>query len=374
MMIIEFFINFCVFITAISIICILFKDKMLISKSSIAIREKLFIGMTGGLLETLLLLFPIDVMPGLLVNFHALPIILSSLYGGVLSAIVTTIIINVLSYLIFKLPMVFLLTDLFLLTGFIFISNTKTTIKNKWVYCTLYSLVVSSIGNIILIKDSRLLAQFFIIYYIYTILLTYFIYKFIESLTKTFEVYKKYRTEASIDFLTGLNNVRWFNKSLNRISIAMEKKEKIKCLSLILLDIDYFKKINDKYGHSSGDIVLKNLANILNDTCRAFNIVSRNGGEEFSVLLLNYPAADAVQVAERIRKNIEAYPFHISDGITVHITISSGVSTYPSTTDNIDNLLDDTDTALYEAKNTGRNKVVLYKEENLLEEYRYNVI
>ncbi|OAA84343.1 Response regulator PleD [Clostridium ljungdahlii DSM 13528] len=378
MMIIEFFINSCVFITSISVLSIFFKDKILISKSSTTIREKLFIGMIGGLLEILLILFPIKVMPDLSINFHALPIILSSIYGGTLSTIVTTVIINVLFYLIFRFSIVsifFLVINLFLIIGFIFISNTKTTIKNKWVYSTLYSLVVSSIGSIILIKNTQLLVQFLIIYYLNNLLLTYFVYKFMEHLSKAFEAYRTLRTEASIDFLTGLNNVRQFNKSLHRISIAVQKKEEIQYLSLIFLDIDYFKEINDKYGHGSGDIVLKNLANILTNTCRAFDIISRNGGEEFSVLLLNCPTADAIQVAERIRQNVEAYSFHISNKTTIHITISIGVSTYPSLTNNIDNLLSDADTALYKAKNEGRNKIILYKGNSLQNGFnRYNIV
>ncbi|ADK15795.1 MULTISPECIES: GGDEF domain-containing protein [Clostridium] len=377
-MIIEFFINSCVFITSISVLSIFFKDKILISKSSTTIREKLFIGMIGGLLEILLILFPIKVMPDLSINFHALPIILSSIYGGTLSTIVTTVIINVLFYLIFRFSIVsifFLVINLFLIIGFIFISNTKTTIKNKWVYSTLYSLVVSSIGSIILIKNTQLLVQFLIIYYLNNLLLTYFVYKFMEHLSKAFEAYRTLRTEASIDFLTGLNNVRQFNKSLHRISIAVQKKEEIQYLSLIFLDIDYFKEINDKYGHGSGDIVLKNLANILTNTCRAFDIISRNGGEEFSVLLLNCPTADAIQVAERIRQNVEAYSFHISNKTTIHITISIGVSTYPSLTNNIDNLLSDADTALYKAKNEGRNKIILYKGNSLQNGFnRYNIV
>ncbi|MFL0195200.1 diguanylate cyclase [Clostridium sp. WILCCON 0269] len=369
-MIIEFFVNSCVLITAISVLCIFLKDKILIVKSSINIREKLFIGMAGGLLEMLLMLFPVNVAPGLSVNFHALPIILSSLYGGALSAIITAGIINLLGYLIFRIPIVSIVygvTDLFLVTGIIFISNIKTTRKNKWMYSILYSLILSSIGNIILIEDSRSLGEFLIIYYFNNVLLTYFIYEFTECLTRAFEVYKKFKTEATIDFLTGLNNVRQFNKKLNRISVSVQTKSEFEYISIIFLDIDYFKEINDRYGHGSGDIILKNLAAILNNTCRTFDIISRNGGEEFSVLLLNCPAVDAVQIAERIRRNVEVYKFHISSKISIHITISVGVSTYPSVTDNIDNLVNNADIALYEAKNTGRNKVVLYnnsKEKN----------
>ncbi|MFL0198347.1 diguanylate cyclase [Clostridium sp. WILCCON 0269] len=363
-MIIEFFINSCVLITTISILCIFFKGKLLVTELSVTIQQKLFIGMVGGLLEILLMLFPVYVIPGLSVNFHVLPIILSSFYGGALSAIVTTIITNVLGYLIFRVPMVSIvygLTDLFLIIGIILILNIRTTRKNKWGYSILYSLLITSIGNIIFIKDLKLLVQFLVIYWINNLLLTCFIYEFTEYLRETFKIYEQFKMEATIDFLTDLNNVRQFNKNLSRISDLMQKKAEIQYVSLIFLDIDYFKEINDKYGHGSGDIILKKLANILNNTCRVSDIISRNGGEEFSVLLLNCPSTDAMQVAERIRQNVESYPFHIPNKTTIHLTISVGVSTYPTTTDNIDNLLNTADFALYEAKNTGKNKVVLHK-------------
>ena len=131
-------------------------------------------------------------------------------------------------------------------------------------------------------------------------------------------------------------------------------------LSLLYIDIDYFKKINDTYGHSSGDIVLKNLAIILRDTCRIFDIISRNGGEEFSVMLLDCTASHAFEIAERIRKNVETNKFHISYKDDICVTISIGVTTYPDITDNIDNLIENADTALYEAKRTGRNKICNY--------------
>ncbi|WP_373845443.1 GGDEF domain-containing protein [Clostridium sp.] len=363
-MFIEFFVNSCVLITTITILCIFFKDRLLVIKSSINIQQKFFIGTVGGLLELLLLFFPVYVIPGLSVNFHILPIILSSIYGGTLSAIVTVLIVNISAYLIFRTPIIaaaYALTDLFLMIGITLILNIKSKRKARWIYSTVYSLLITSIGNIFFFKNSNLLIQFLIIYWINNLILIYFIYQFTEYLIKTFKTYEHLKAEATMDFLTNLNNIRQFNKIINYISTSAHEKTEFEYISLIFLDIDYFKKINDIYGHGSGDIVLRSLANILNYTCGDFAIISRNGGEEFSALLLNYPAIDAIQVAEKIRQNVESHSFHISDKTTIHITISAGVSTYPNTTDNINNLLNDADTALYEAKNTGRNKVILYK-------------
>lgn len=364
-MIIEFFINSCVLITTITILCIFFKDKLLVIRSSISIQQKLFIGTVGGLLELLLIFFPVYVMPGLSVNFHILPIILSSIYGGTLSAIVTALIVNISAYVIFRTPIiaiVYVLTDLFLIIGITLILNMILKRKVRWIYSTLYSLLITSIGNIFFIKNLNLLILFLIIYWINNLLLIYFIYQFTEYLIETFKTYEHLKIEARMDFLTNLNNTRQFNRILNYINASAQGKKEFEYISLIFLDIDHFKEINDKYGHSSGDIVLKNLANILNDTCGDFGIISRNGGEEFSVLLLNYQTTDAIQVAEKIRQNVASYSFHISDKITIHVTVSVGISTYPTTTDTVDNLLNHADIALYEAKNTGRNKVVIYKE------------
>ena len=341
-MFIEFFVNSCVLITTITILCIFFKDRLLVIKSSINIQQKFFIGTVGGLLE----------------------LILSSIYGGTLSAIVTVLIVNISAYLIFRTPIIaaaYALTDLFLMIGITLILNIKSKRKARWIYSTVYSLLITSIGNIFFFKNSNLLIQFLIIYWINNLILIYFIYQFTEYLIKTFKTYEHLKAEATMDFLTNLNNIRQFNKIINYISTSAHEKTEFEYISLIFLDIDYFKKINDIYGHGSGDIVLRSLANILNYTCGDFAIISRNGGEEFSALLLNYPAIDAIQVAEKIRQNVESHSFHISDKTTIHITISAGVSTYPNTTDNINNLLNDADTALYEAKNTGRNKVILYK-------------
>jgi len=187
---------------------------------------------------------------------------------------------------------------------------------------------------------------------------SYFVYIYTEYLCEIVELYTKLKNEATVDFLTGLNNVRQFDKTFNIFSQQTIRKGEN--LSLLFLDIDHFKKINDTYGHSSGDIILKDLADILKDTSRGFDIVSRNGGEEFSVLLSDCTSSNAVRIAERIRTNVEGNKFYISKDVSICITISIGVSTYPSITKDIDMLVENADLALYQAKRTGRNKVVLY--------------
>jgi diguanylate cyclase len=177
-------------------------------------------------------------------------------------------------------------------------------------------------------------------------------------LSKSIDTDRKLKNEATVDFLTGLNNVRQFKKDF--YNFAQQTIRKGENLSLLYLDIDYFKNVNDTYGHSSGDIVLRNLAIILRNTCRSFDIISRNGGEEFSVLLLDCSASHAFRIAERIRKNVDANKFYVTDKSIINVTISIGVTTYPDITNNINNMIKNADAALYEAKRTGRNKVCMY--------------
>ena len=121
-----------------------------------------------------------------------------------------------------------------------------------------------------------------------------------------------------------------------------------------------FPLSNIPFGGDRQKHPLKNLAIILRNTCRGFDIISRNGGEEFSVLLLDCSDTHAVRIAERIRNNVETNKFYISDKVNISVTISIGVTTYPDITDNIDNLIRTADIALYDAKRSDRNKVCMY--------------
>ncbi|MCH5138470.1 diguanylate cyclase [Clostridiaceae bacterium UIB06] len=359
----ELFINSCILITFISISqnFVMNKDR----KQNSSIPLKILMGAYAGLLGILLMLFSIQVAPSIITDFRALPILLSAIYGGFLPAIIASLIMGIFRILHFGVSntsVIALIVILLMGTGFSVISLIKSARKSKWIYSIIYSLILNSIAMIILIKDSMLLFKVFTVYSISTLLMSYFIFKFTEYLSKSIQLYKKLESEATIDFLTGLNNVRQFDNMFNIVSQQTIRNEEE--LSLLFLDIDYFKKINDTFGHSSGDIILRDLAVILRNTCRVYDIISRNGGEEFSVLLLNCPAAHALKIAERIRKNVEGNKFYSSDKVSINITISIGISTYPNITSNIDTLLEHADTALYEAKRTGRNKVVLYNKKD----------
>jgi two-component system, cell cycle response regulator len=145
-----------------------------------------------------------------------------------------------------------------------------------------------------------------------------------------------------------------------RLSSELERARRYESvLSLLMIDLDHFKDVNDTYGHLVGDDVLRETAGLLQQTIRSVDVVARYGGEEFVIVLPETPLSGAVTFAERIRVLIEKHPFRNgSEGGSLQITASVGVAVFPSEgVDTVDELLSKADEALYRAKADGRNKV-----------------
>ena len=134
-------------------------------------------------------------------------------------------------------------------------------------------------------------------------------------------------------------------------------------MSLIIMDIDNFKRINDTYGHLTGDLILKRLASTLQETVRKIDIPARYGGEEFVVILPETDKKDACVIAERIRKNIAAIEVKINDDETLSPTVSMGVAQYTTDGQEAKELINAADTALYFAKHNGKNMVATYEKD-----------
>lgn len=179
-----------------------------------------------------------------------------------------------------------------------------------------------------------------------------------ESFRKIRNLNKKLRFLASYDKLTGCLNRRAFFSFLEN-DIKRLKRTKTH-LSIIMIDLDYFKSINDTYGHMVGDVVLGNVAKVINSSIREIDLIGRYGGEEFLVLLTDCDLKGGTVVAEKIRKVVENYKITIDKEEELRVTISAGVSEYiPG--ESVDNFLERTDRALYQAKNRGRNQVIIAK-------------
>ncbi len=176
--------------------------------------------------------------------------------------------------------------------------------------------------------------------------------------------YMKILEHATLDALTGLNNRHQFHTRLHS-EVANAKRQK-SSLCCIMTDIDFFKSVNDTYGHAVGDCVLKTVAKAIKKELREYDIPSRYGGEEFTILLPNTSLEEATVVAERLRAQIEKKTINIEDyrieGVSnISVTISVGVSQYKNSMAEPDELYRSADGALYEAKESGRNRVIVAK-------------
>ena len=160
------------------------------------------------------------------------------------------------------------------------------------------------------------------------------------------------------DALTGIHNRRSLEISLKE---EIERHKRYgNPLSLIMFDIDFFKKVNDTYGHQCGDFILQQISATTQKSIRSHDILARYGGEEFCCLLPETSLEAAVNLAERFRKNISQKTYRYQD-TNVEVTISLGVSTLTEETATGEMLLKKADTGLYAAKNAGRNRVVVEK-------------
>ncbi len=162
---------------------------------------------------------------------------------------------------------------------------------------------------------------------------------------------------AVTDALTGLHNRRYLDTHLR--TLFARAKVRGRPLTICITDIDRFKQVNDVYGHDAGDEVLKEFAGRIRSTVRGADLACRFGGEEFVVVMPDTPAEAAAAVAERLRGMIEARPFQLRSGETpLMLTASMGIATLMPGIDTPEQLLKQADRALYEAKNSGRNRVV----------------
>ncbi len=170
-----------------------------------------------------------------------------------------------------------------------------------------------------------------------------------ESVTNTLAL-------AILDELTGLYNRRYFER---HAALMLQKAtEQGRHLAMVMLDIDFFKPVNDTYGHDVGDLVLKEFAERLKRSIRGVDLACRYGGEEFVILMPDANHSQAHNIAERVRAAIAEMPFEVGNGLKIKVTVSVGVALNERFGDTPETLLKRADVALYRAKEMGRNQVV----------------
>ncbi|EKO3500170.1 sensor domain-containing diguanylate cyclase [Vibrio fluvialis] len=169
---------------------------------------------------------------------------------------------------------------------------------------------------------------------------------FLRAFSIVSNTIEKLHSDSLTDSMTGLLNRRGLDKAIE--SFRLENIP----FSVLALDIDYFKKVNDTYGHDVGDELLKNVSQLMKNQAREHDVLCRAGGEEFMIFLPNTDLNRAFEAAERIRKSIEIYSFPTVG----NITISIGISSWKGLAERIDDVIKKSDQALYKAKNNGRNR------------------
>ena len=182
---------------------------------------------------------------------------------------------------------------------------------------------------------------------------------------------ERLKRQGLTDTLTAINNRRFFDQRIvEEVEAAGRSGKPLSCM---LLDVDFFKRVNDTYGHQVGDLVLREVAAIIRAQLRGSDVLSRYGGEEFSALLANTSSEEAEEVAERIRRGVEDRVFDVPDFEPFNITISIGVATLKAASNTCldkksgDILVGQADRVLYDAKATGRNRVICAPESCQLE-------
>jgi len=188
-----------------------------------------------------------------------------------------------------------------------------------------------------------------------------------ESLAviETKRLMRSLKDSALIDSLTGLHNRRYLQEYTEKIVAGVLRRGK--AIGLIMCDLDYFKQVNDTYGHNAGDLVLKETSKVIRQSSRDSDIVIRFGGEEFLAVLLDVGEGESIKIAEKIRENIQQLKIKLPDGV-IQKTISLGVSEFPADTGTLWSCIKFADVALYRAKDEGRNRSVRFTKDMWKEE------
>ncbi len=213
---------------------------------------------------------------------------------------------------------------------------------------------VQLVANVEKAKEARKNARFIRIYL-----------KELAPVLESKRLFEDLKRTSLHDPLTGLKNRRFLEEYTETITANLLRKNQH--LTILMLDLDHFKSVNDTYGHDAGDAVLRHLASTIKRILRTSDLIIRMGGEEFLVLLLDTPIHYGLRVAESVRRTLENSAIKINDQVTLHKTVSIGVAEFPNAENDFWLAVKQSDSALYEAKETGRNKVVCYtpKDEDL---------
>ncbi|WP_162356930.1 diguanylate cyclase [Metabacillus mangrovi] len=320
---------------------------------------RLFTGLTAGVLGTLLMVFySIPVDGQLLLDFRFFAVLLAAMYGGMSASFLSASIINAARIAIYgwSFTTMTAVAALYMIAAICtLIAKAKLNRLMKAVLMNFSTVAVVMIAYYTVLQDRGQLLKLYQLILLVGLPSGFFLTYVADYIKRSNIQFHNLKNISSKDYLTGLNNVRRFDELLNT-SVRRALKTR-KNLSMLLIDLDYFKRVNDTYGHPAGDAVLKQTARLLELQSRDKEEVSRNGGEEFSIVLYNCNLQSAAALAEKIRRAIEEEPFVLPDGTVIRLTASIGAACYPENTETTALLYETADQGLYAAKRTGRNRV-----------------
>lgn len=317
-------------------------------------------GLALSVISLLLMQMTIEAAPGVMVDLRHIPVVVAAYFGG---AIPTTIVTIAIIIYRFSLG-----TNMaaFAALGFIVAVALGTSLivrelphyaKRTFTLVTIYATALHALVLTIVLPKQILLFEVMIVVIPASFVSSWLALLIIRDIRLTKQSLRMLRQKAQLDFLTGLNNSRAFNEYFTDLKQRLILNEQ--SIVLVTIDIDHFKHVNDTYGHESGDEVLRQFAMRLRDGVAESGYLSRNGGEEFSILFEGMSLDEVLPLAERLRERIASTPFHLAK-MDLFLTASFGIAAYNETTSQIDELMSDADAALYQAKQQGRNQVVLF--------------
>ncbi|MEC0109845.1 diguanylate cyclase [Paenibacillus taichungensis] len=355
----TFFVNLCVMITFMYVSGIIAKFYR-IRVPFPSMRVQMIGGLLFGIYGTVLMNYSFPLNETTIVDLRHLAIVTAAVYLGGLASVISGLVISILRIIMFgmsssAIDAAFVMTIIGL-SG-VYFAYAPWSRLTKIITMNLLGMTLIFVILMLNTTSMNSLLKVYPLQMTISFVGGIFIYFIAEFINKSNEMLFLLERKATTDHLTNLSNRRQFEKSLEfELERAREYKQK---LSLLVIDIDRFKKVNDTFGHTSGDAVLKQLGQLLIEHARSADIVSRNGGEEFAILLLDCGHHQAMAIAESIRQSVEKYHFALPDGNTIRLTISIGVAVFPDHCDDRDDndFFEQADRALYEAKNTGRNRV-----------------
>ncbi|MBB3425808.1 MULTISPECIES: diguanylate cyclase [Rhizobium] len=320
------------------------------------------VGLLFGLVGILSMGDPIQWMPGVIQDGRSILLVLTPIYGGLLGTIVAAAMMALFRYMVGGMGAVVGVAGIVIvaIAGYVLTLLPRQWTGTGWRRSALFGLATcSSIVVVFLFPWAvarALLISATLPVTIVNILGVMLLSDLLQREQYRIGIQRALENEASLDPLTRLPNRRVLQREGDRCS--KEAGMRRIPFSIIMLDIDHFKKINDSWGHSFGDTVLARLADVIRQTVRKTDIAARYGGEEIVVLLPNTDTRAAAAVAEKIRKDIEDTTLMFEQE-AVHVTVSIGIACSLEPTTDFKHVLEAADKALYRAKAGGRNRVEL---------------